>query len=254
MDFHEYADIFPLMTSDEIDALAEDIKQNGLNNPITAYQGKVLDGRNRQLACDKAGVAVDAKEFKGDDEQALGFVWSQNEKRRHLTSSQRAQCAVEFEGVYGKLKEDAEKRQKATIMKKGQKGFQPVSNVVATLPPRKSRDTMAKKFNTSPRYIDQAAKIKKERPEDAELVKAGVKTIPQVVKEMDKEKSVKEGKKAHTAVLERINKEELIATSFKAAFDTFHSEIEKAKTDGWQETSKGTALRCIDSLSILVNI
>lgn len=51
MKFHPYADIFPMMSDVEFAALCEDIKENGLRNPI-------LDGRNRWRACQVALLAT----------------------------------------------------------------------------------------------------------------------------------------------------------------------------------------------------
>ena len=78
-------------------ALAEDIKAKGLTEPITLYEGKVLDGRNRYRACDLAEVELRQDHFtqyEGDD--ALGFVVSKNLRRRHLNESQRAAIAAEI--------------------------------------------------------------------------------------------------------------------------------------------------------------
>src|SRR5262245_55299485 len=58
---HPAADLFPMMSPDELRALAEDIKKNGLRYPIVfclADDGKgrlLLDGRNRLDAMELAG-------------------------------------------------------------------------------------------------------------------------------------------------------------------------------------------------------
>lgn len=89
--FHPYAEIFPLFADVEFDALVEDIKAHGLREGIWLYQGKILDGRNRFLACKAAKVEPQFREYKGDD--ALAFVLSLNLQRRHLDESQRSMVA-----------------------------------------------------------------------------------------------------------------------------------------------------------------
>lgn len=96
MRFHPYAEIFPLIEGDDFDALVGDIKAHGLQEKIVRYGGKVLDGRNRFLACQKAKVKPQYREFKGNDAQALSFVVSANVQRRHLTESQRAMAAAKI--------------------------------------------------------------------------------------------------------------------------------------------------------------
>ncbi len=49
--FHPVANIFPLMGEAELDALAEDIRANGLREPVWLHRdGRIVDGRNRWLA------------------------------------------------------------------------------------------------------------------------------------------------------------------------------------------------------------
>jgi hypothetical protein len=56
MDIHPFAELFPMLKDDELAELVMDIGMHGLRNPITLYDEKVLDGRNRQRACELAGV------------------------------------------------------------------------------------------------------------------------------------------------------------------------------------------------------
>jgi ParB-like nuclease domain len=94
--FHPVAEIWPLLSEAELGELADDIRANGLHYPIWRHRdGQIIDGRNRWLACQRAGVECRSETYEGDDGAALvNFVVSLNEKRRHLDASQRAMVAA----------------------------------------------------------------------------------------------------------------------------------------------------------------
>jgi hypothetical protein len=95
MKWHAVCELFPMMSDDELARLAEDIKANGLKEPITVMpDGKGLDGRNRHKACKLASVLPKFKTYEGND--PVGFVVSKNLHRRHLTTIQRASIAAEI--------------------------------------------------------------------------------------------------------------------------------------------------------------
>jgi hypothetical protein len=86
---HQFARLFPRMKSIELDTLADDIQANGLREPIVLYEGKILDGCNRHIACIQAVVEPRYEEFIGDEKAALAFVISKNIHRRHLSPQRR---------------------------------------------------------------------------------------------------------------------------------------------------------------------
>lgn len=86
---HEYAELFPLHEGPALWEMSDDIKKHGQQEPILLFQGKILDGRRRELACFRAGVEPKYKPFKGTDDEALTLVISKNLHRRHLTESER---------------------------------------------------------------------------------------------------------------------------------------------------------------------
>jgi hypothetical protein len=92
--FHPLANLFPLIEGEDFEDLVADIRANGVHEPVWIYQGKILDGRNRYLAAQVAGVECPTREYTGDD--PLGFVISLNLKRRHLDTSQRAMIAAKL--------------------------------------------------------------------------------------------------------------------------------------------------------------
>lgn len=84
---HELSSAFPDLEEPAFYELQEDIKANGLRNPITLFDNKVIDGWHRLRACMNLGLEPSVIELNGDP---VDFVIAQNIHRRHLTASQRA--------------------------------------------------------------------------------------------------------------------------------------------------------------------
>ena len=55
---HPAAELLPLMSADELHELAEDIKLHHQRIPVSIQEGKLLDGRNRLDAMERAGMPV----------------------------------------------------------------------------------------------------------------------------------------------------------------------------------------------------
>lgn len=96
MEFHELANIFPMMSDEEFSILKSDMQEGfDKNYPILIWEGKVIDGRNRYKACSELGINPIVKEWNGkSNEEALAFVVRSNLHRRHLSESQRAMVAA----------------------------------------------------------------------------------------------------------------------------------------------------------------
>ena len=89
MKVHSAADIFPMMSDEELAELAEDIKANGLVHPIIVdADNQLIDGRNRLAACKLAGVEPTFEQLNGRD--PIAFIASANLKRRNLSKGQQA--------------------------------------------------------------------------------------------------------------------------------------------------------------------
>jgi len=91
---HPLADLLPPMGRYEYEELKADILRNGLRMPIVLFEERILDGRNRYLACKEAGILPRIVNYEGDD--PVGVVASLNLQRRHLNPSQRAMIAAKL--------------------------------------------------------------------------------------------------------------------------------------------------------------
>ena len=106
---HPAANVFPLLPPGELHELSVDISRRGLINPIVMLpDGRLLDGRNRLLACRDAGVEPTYTTFTGDD--PVAFVVSVNLRHRHLDTGQRAMLATK---ILPMLEDEARQRQGA---------------------------------------------------------------------------------------------------------------------------------------------
>ncbi|MFE0705162.1 plasmid replication/partition related protein [Streptomyces sp. NPDC058872] len=86
---HPAADIFPMLSEDELLDLAESIKNEGLRKAIVLdSDGVLLDGRNRLAACEIACVEPRFTTYTGSNPRA--FILSSNVYRRHLSKGQQA--------------------------------------------------------------------------------------------------------------------------------------------------------------------
>jgi hypothetical protein len=159
MHFHEYSNIFPLLHRDDIKKLSLDIKNNGLKHPITLFQGKILDGRNRYLACKKANIKPEFIEYTGKN--PIDHVISLNLFRRHLNESQRALVAETI----------------ATARHGGNRKDQNANLRLVTI------NKASQLLNVSPRSVNDARFIRRNVPNLLDDIKTGKKTIHEVKKE-----------------------------------------------------------------------
>jgi ParB-like nuclease family protein len=111
---HPAAELFPLMSADELRALAEDIRQTGLTQPIILWRAnkkataQLLDGRNRLDAIEIVigGPVIISSDGKNDAgvpvlwadpsiTDPYAYVISANIHRRHLTIEDKDRLIVD---------------------------------------------------------------------------------------------------------------------------------------------------------------
>jgi ParB-like chromosome segregation protein Spo0J len=178
---HKY-NIFPEAKAEDFTRLLDDIRANGFDQkqPVTLYEGEVLDGWNRTKACQELGIKPPTVIFNGSDAEAIAFVMRTN-KRRNLNSGQWACIAADADDLLAVIAEQVEKerieKQKANAVNQHQE-----PSVKKLTEPRddNSSRTQAKAaelFNTNRTYVNQAVKMKSAAPEVFEKVKAGKMTM-----------------------------------------------------------------------------
>ncbi|MFL9998293.1 ParB N-terminal domain-containing protein [Paraburkholderia sediminicola] len=102
---HPFAAMFPMRADDDLDAMAESIRANGLRFPVVLGMAAiddgsepmlcVVDGRNRIEACKRAKVQPHTITLNGEDQDA--YIADANLERRDLTKGQKAMLiAVRF--------------------------------------------------------------------------------------------------------------------------------------------------------------
>jgi hypothetical protein len=153
VEFHEAANIFPL-DDEHTNALADDIRANGLRMPIETLDGKIIDGRRRSIACGMAGVKPTFRKIETDD--PVAYVLSLNLHRRHLSASQCGMIAARAKELY-------EKAAKERMQTGGEKSGKVRRNEgVVNLPSLHegtARDQAGKAVGVSGKTVDYGAKV-----------------------------------------------------------------------------------------------
>ena len=182
--WHPAANLFPLASDHELAGLTEDIRRKGLLNPVVILNTSpgeahatplVLDGRNRLIACERAGIRPNFAPWIPNGLGPTEWVISQNLQRRHLDPSQRAAVSVDAEPLLAK---DARVR----LREGGRKGGltagrgRPKAQGKSALPLSKevrARDRAATLTGASPRLVQEAKFVRSRDPEAFERIKAG---------------------------------------------------------------------------------
>ncbi len=198
-DIHPVAAMWPLIGEADAQELARDILEHGQKEPIWMFQGQLIDGRNRLVACDMAGVEPRFEEWRpaAAGETPVTFIMSKNLHRRHLTGSVRATIAVQVEEwliAERKRIEDERNKVAANFPSAEQppaspqtpKGSTeavfglgaPATSTVGSGKSVRVRDQAAKIVGVASGYVGDAKDIRKTSPETFERVASGELTIP----------------------------------------------------------------------------
>ena len=179
--------ILPEMKEEAYVSLKNDIEKNGFDNkfPIYIYEDEIIDGWNRFKACKELKVTPIYKHFTGSSLEALTFILRTN-NRRDLSSSQRACLAADSDEIIETLTKEIEEERRKKISAARQ------NEMAEKIPPSKKQENevrtkLAETFGTNSRYVSDAQRFKKEKPEVFEQIKNGTINISEAKKEEKKE-------------------------------------------------------------------
>jgi len=165
LEVHPLATLFPSQNEKEQQELENSINEIGLQEEITLFEGKILDGVHRNNACIKVGVQPRYRNLP-DGISAEAFVLAKNLYRRHLNPAQKVEIALKFrEKRYEKINnekiliEKLEKENKNDIL---------IQNALLVRE-RKEIEKVAKLFGTKPESVRQGIVIKNLAKKDPEI-------------------------------------------------------------------------------------
>jgi hypothetical protein len=152
---HPLSAVFPAMSDEDFQDLRDSIATNGVLNPITIYEGMVLDGWHRYTASVQINMACPQARLE-DWIDPKDFVLAQNKVRRHITQSQLALATA---AVYKWYPNGSNQHKTASVLKAEH---------------QKSTKELAEIAGVGVKTIERAKSVLAEAtPEVQEAVKAG---------------------------------------------------------------------------------
>lgn len=158
---HPLSAAFPAMSAEDFEALKDSIADIGVQNPITIFEGMVIDGWHRFTAANEVGMPCPTVDLADIDPRV--FVLAQNKARRHISQAQLA-MAVTAVHAWRPL------------------GDQKAATVGTQCPPKTTKE-LAEAAGVGERTIKQAKTVQsKAAPEVQEAVKRGDIGLPKAAK------------------------------------------------------------------------
>ena len=109
----ELRDYIPPLSPIEFDLLRESIIQEGCNEPLSVWNGTIVDGHNRYKICHENNIPFEYREMSFDSKQDAMFWMAKRQLgRRNLRSFQRCELVYPLEK---QIREEVEKKRRVAI-------------------------------------------------------------------------------------------------------------------------------------------
>jgi protein gp37/ParB-like chromosome segregation protein Spo0J len=185
---HPAAAEFPLLDDERMAELVASVRERGIIHPImlTADGKTIVEGRNRYLACIKAGVEPRFKTLPSTMTEAdiIQYIADANLQRRDLEAGQRAVIFLALNEQKEKaLADEAKERQR-------EGGKQKVAQTSGQAKrAERTDDKLAKQAKVSHDSISRARKVRDHSKRLADEVKSGTKTLDEAYKEISRQET-----------------------------------------------------------------
>lgn len=202
LQFHEAANIFPLMSDEESNALYDDINANGQKYAIELYEGQILDGRNRYIQCLKLGIECDTTDVTDLVDDPVAHVLSVNLHRRHLSASQKAMVGDKARELFDAR---AKQRQASAIKARDEKGRAVSTPGNDTISGLTARDEAGQAVGVSGTLMDRARTVR-------------AKGVPELVK------AVEDGRMSVTNAAALVEEDEETQRAYAESGEAYHPD------------------------------
>ena len=175
----EFEKLLPPLTAEEYAGLEADIIANGCREPITVWNGVVVDGHNRLHICRKNQVAYSISEMVFPSENSAKiWIWKNQGNRRNLTPLAKIELAMKMKPI---LEAEAKERMRLGGGDKKSASYKSEKSGVEILPPPisgKVRDELAEQAGVSGRTYEKGVYVLEHADEETkEKLRRGEKGV-----------------------------------------------------------------------------
>ncbi|MDD2736277.1 MAG: hypothetical protein PHF56_20285 [Desulfuromonadaceae bacterium] len=204
LEAHPLAEIIPEMSEQQYHDLLKSIRQYGQLEPCWTFEGKLIDGRHRQKACNHLGIKCTTREWSGEGRTLAAFIVGLNATRRHLTKDQLTLVALGMlpileaaAGIRNRNAGASHKGNQHTGITKLEltddytvsSNVEPIMNTPSVEKPKRNLtavESAAKAAGISVQMLQHAKKIVSDSPELVEDLRTGKTTLSQIKKQSAK--------------------------------------------------------------------
>lgn len=176
----EFEAFIPPLDSLDYAHLKANILTDGCREPISVWNGTILDGHNRYRICTENNIPFDTTEISSVRTRAEAFVWMYENQlgRRNLEPFMRAEMALKVKPY---IEERARERSRANLELSSKRSTgKEVQNSAPPISGGKTVEKLAEKANVSRNTIQRVEKIlEKAEPEVIEKARSGEISINQ---------------------------------------------------------------------------